>query len=221
MTVDPAPARARRVRVRMTRAERREQLIEIARGLFAERGLEGTSVEEIAAHAQVSKPVVYEHFGGKEGLYAVVVDREVRHLHDAIQEAITRPRTGPRRLIELGTLALLDYISESPDGFRIISRDSSPYTTSGTFQTILSSIASRVEGLLADQFEHRGYKPNTAPLYSQMLVGVVALAGQWWIENRDTTSLSKNEIAAHLVNLMWHGLQHLSTNPSLQVEADH
>ncbi|HRA06299.1 MAG TPA: helix-turn-helix domain-containing protein, partial [Propionicimonas sp.] len=76
MSSAAATTRARRSRVRMTRAERREQLIDVARALFAERGLEGTSVEEIAAHAGVSKPVVYEHFGGKEGLYAVVVDRE-------------------------------------------------------------------------------------------------------------------------------------------------
>ena len=70
------PSRARRPgRVRMTSAERREQLIAVSRSLFASRGFEGTSVEEIAARAQVSKPVVYEHFGGKEGLYAVVVDR--------------------------------------------------------------------------------------------------------------------------------------------------
>ena len=41
---------------------------------FAERGYDGTSIEEIAQRANVSKPVVYEHFGGKEGLYAVVVE---------------------------------------------------------------------------------------------------------------------------------------------------
>ena len=71
-------ARPRRPgRSRMTAAERREQLIDTARGLFAERGYDGTSIEEIAARAEVSKPVVYEHFGGKDGLYAVVVDREV------------------------------------------------------------------------------------------------------------------------------------------------
>src|SRR5487761_2284825 len=64
-------------RKRMTGKERREQLLDIGRRLFAERGFEGTSIEEIAAQADVSKPVVYEHFGGKEGLYAVVVDREV------------------------------------------------------------------------------------------------------------------------------------------------
>ena len=64
----------------MTGKERREQLLDIGRRLFAERGFEGTSIEEIAAQAGVSKPVVYEHFGGKEGLYAVVVDREVERL---------------------------------------------------------------------------------------------------------------------------------------------
>ena len=56
-------------RTRMSASERREQLIAVARGLFAERGFDATSVEEVAARAQVSKPVVYEHFGGKEGLY--------------------------------------------------------------------------------------------------------------------------------------------------------
>ena len=67
-------------RVRMSSAQRREQLISVARRAFAERGFEATSVEDIAARAKVSKPVVYEHFGGKEGVYAVVVDREVRSL---------------------------------------------------------------------------------------------------------------------------------------------
>jgi AcrR family transcriptional regulator len=53
-----------RPRRRMTAAGRREQLIATARGLFAQRGFDGTSIEEIAARAEVSKPVVYEHFGG-------------------------------------------------------------------------------------------------------------------------------------------------------------
>ena len=74
-------------RTRMSASERREQLIAVARGLFAERGFDATSVEEVAARAQVSKPVVYEHFGGKEGLYAVVVDREIT----------TSPLRSPRR----------------------------------------------------------------------------------------------------------------------------
>ncbi len=67
-------------RVRMSGEERRQQLLDVARSLFAEKGFDGASVEEIAHRANVSKPVVYEHFGGKEGVYAVVVDREMHYL---------------------------------------------------------------------------------------------------------------------------------------------
>lgn len=198
----------------MTRAERREQLIEVARSLFAERGVDGTSVEEIASHAEVSKPVVYEHFGGKEGLYAVVVDREVRALHTAIRAALTTPRAGARRLIELGTLALLDYIDACPDGFLIISRGSSATSPEGSFATILSDVAGRAEDLLADEFSKTQLDPALAPMYAQMLVGLVALTGQWWLDNRDH-GLAKDVVAAHVVNLAWNGMRHLETSPRL------
>ena len=194
----------------MTRAERREQLIDVARALFAERGLEGTAVEEIAARAQVSKPVVYEHFGGKEGLYAVVVDREVRTLRDAIRQALTTAAVNPRGLIELGTLTLLDYIDANPDGFKILSRDSSLGSEQGTMGTILSDIAAHVEDLLAGHLDRAGFDPGTAPLYSQMLVGLVALSGQWWHDNRDEYDIDKATLAAHLANLAWNGMRHLS-----------
>ncbi|MFZ0530964.1 MAG: TetR/AcrR family transcriptional regulator [Propionicimonas sp.] len=219
MSHTAAAARARRGRVRMTRGERREQLIDVARALFAERGLEGTSVEEIATHAGVSKPVVYEHFGGKEGLYAVVVDREVRTLHDAIRTAITTPRANPRALIELGTLALLDYIDDHPNGFRIISRDSSATSPEGSFATILSDIASRVEDLLAAEFTKRELDAATAPMYAQMLVGLVALAGQWWMDTREEQKLDKPVVAAHLVNLAWYGMRNLHPSPTLYVQS--
>jgi AcrR family transcriptional regulator len=102
----------------MTGPQRREQLLDVGRGLFADKGFEGTTVEEIAARAEVSKPVVYEHFGGKEGLYAVVVDREIRVLLDAVTTALTS-EGNPRVLLERAALGLLDYIESSTDGFRI------------------------------------------------------------------------------------------------------
>ncbi len=207
------PTRARRsARVRMTSAERREQLIAVSRALFAQRGFEGTSVEEIAAKAQVSKPVVYEHFGGKEGLYAVVVDREVRAMLDAIQGALTTGR--PRELIEQATLALLGYIETHTDGFRILARDSSVGSSTGSFATILGDVASQVEGILAAAFKQQGLDPKTAPMYAQMLVGMVALTGQWWLGARRPKKL---EVAAHLVNLAWNGLSGLEAKPRLVV----
>jgi AcrR family transcriptional regulator len=205
------PTRARRAgRVRMSGAERREQLITVARTLFADRGFEGTAVEEVAARAQVSKPVVYEHFGGKEGLYAVVVDREVRTLLDGVRGSLT---TGSEReLVEQAALAVLDYIENHTDGFRILARDSSVASTEGSLATILGDIASQVEHILVQAFKKRGLDPNTAPLYAQMLVGMVALTGQWWL---GTGRPKGTEVAAHLVNLAWNGLSRLEAKPRL------
>lgn len=210
-----ASARARRARVRMTAKQRREQLVAVSRELFAARGFEGTSVEEIAASAGVSKPVVYEHFGGKEGAYAVVVDRESRRLHDSIRSALTTPGARPREILELGATALLDYIEECPDGFRILARDSSAGHTSGSFASILSDIAAQVEDLLASEFSKRGHDPQFAGLYSQALVGLVAMTGQNWLDNRTP---DRATVAKHLVNLAWNGMAHLKPDPKLLTE---
>jgi AcrR family transcriptional regulator len=195
----------------MTAAARREQLVDTARGLFAERGFDGTSIEEIAARAEVSKPVVYEHFGGKEGVYAVVVDREVRSLLDGVQTALTAGE--PRMLLEQAAFALLDYIEQSSDGFRILARDSPVGSASGSFVSIIGDVATRVEHILAAEFEARGYDPEFAPMYAQMLVGMVGMTGQWWL---DHPAPSKEHVAAHLVNLAWHGLAGLRADPTLR-----
>jgi AcrR family transcriptional regulator len=201
----------RPARGRMTAAARREQLIAIARGLFAERGYDGASIEEIASRAEVSKPVVYEHFGGKEGLYAVVVDREVRRLLTMMQEALTAGH--PRALLEQAACALLDYIEQSSDGFRILVRDSPIGSASGSFVSIIGDVASRVEHILGAEFEARGFDTAAAPMYAQMLVGMVGTTGQWWLDARQP---SKEEVAAHLVNLAWHGLAGLEKAPTLR-----
>ena len=195
----------------MSAKERREQLIDVARTLFADKGFEGTSVEEIAAKADVSKPVVYEHFGGKEGIYAVIVDREVEALLGALTGAL-QSRGHPRQLVERAALALLGYIEKSPDGFRLLSRDSPVAQASGTFSSLLGDVAAQVEGLLGEQFERRGLNPRVAPFYARMLVGMVALAGQHWAEVREP---SKNIVAAHLVNLAWNGLSQLERAPQI------
>ncbi len=194
----------------MTGKERREQLLDIGRTLFAERGYEGTSVEEIAHKAGVSKPVVYEHFGGKEGLYAVVVDREMRRLLDGVAGALTAGH--PRELTEQAAFALLDYIESSTDGFRILVRDSPVAQSTGTFASLISDIATQVEDILGTEFKNRGYDPKLAPMYAQMLVGMVALTGQWWVDVRKP---KKAEVAAHLVNLAWNGLSGMETKPHL------
>src|SRR5947209_17512730 len=160
----------------MSATQRREQLIAIGRELFAERGFDAASVEEVAARAKVSKPVVYEHFGGKEGLYAVVVDREVRALLDRLTAALTAG--DPHELLEQAAVALLDYIETETDGFRVLVRESPVMSATGSFSSVLNDIAHPVEHILGAEFQSRDFDPRLAELYSQALVGLVALPGQ-------------------------------------------
>jgi AcrR family transcriptional regulator len=198
----------------MTGKERREQLLDIGRQLFAERGLDGTSIEEIAARADVSKPVVYEHFGGKEGLYAVVVDREVERFLTMATRLLSGDDTMAK--FEVAAVELLRYIQDNADGFRILVRDSNPSSGSGTFASLISDVASQVEYILGDVLKERGYDPKLAPMYAQMLVGMVAFTGQWWLDARKP---ELEEVAAHLVNLAWNGLAKLDPDPQLSPEA--
>jgi AcrR family transcriptional regulator len=193
---------------RMTGQQRREQLLDVGRELFAERGYEATSIEEVAARAKVSKPVVYEHFKGKEGLYALVVDREMKRLFERIQQALSGRH--PRRLLSQAADAFLGYIEEEPDGFRILVRDSPVASAAGGLASLIGDIAAQVEYILADEFKRRGYDRRLAPLYSRALVGMVAQVGGWWMESQKP---SRERVAAHLVNLAWNGLRYLEQQP--------
>jgi AcrR family transcriptional regulator len=196
-------------RSRMSGKERREQLIGVGRQVFAERGFEAASVEEIADRADVSKPVVYEHFGGKEGLYAVIVDREMQRLLELILTTLGEAEH-PRAMVERAAEAFLRYIEEERDGFRILIRDAPVGTALGSFPSVIGDVAANAESILATEFKERGFDPKIAPLYARALVGMVALVGEWWLEVKKP---KRQEVAAHLVNLAWNGLKDLDPNP--------
>jgi AcrR family transcriptional regulator len=206
----PRPVRTGR-RPRLAASARRAQLVDVGRLVFAQRGYEAASVEEIAERAGITKPIVYEHFGGKEGLYAVVVDREVEHIVERIVDAIS---TGsPRERLERAALAFLDYVQERPEGFTMLLRDSPALKGGGEMPGLMYDLADRVGAVFAQQFRRAGYDRKAAPIYAHALVGMVAFVGQWWTESR--RSLAPEVVASHLAALAWMGLRHLPRRPSL------
>ncbi|MEO1271787.1 MAG: TetR/AcrR family transcriptional regulator [Myxococcota bacterium] len=192
----------------MSASERRAQLIRVGRKVFAKGGYDATSVEEIAKAARVSKPVVYEHFGGKEGLYAVVVDREMEHVIAQISQAIAEG--SPRERAEQGVVAFLTYVRDEPDGFAVLCHDAPTAISGGQLSSLLSIVAERVSDVFVESFKNAGYDPKYAPVYAQALIGMVTFVGRWWVEN---PSLKVDRVASHLTALAWMGLRHLPTKP--------
>ncbi|MGY1708507.1 TetR family transcriptional regulator [Geodermatophilus sp. SYSU D00758] len=189
----------------MSGAQRRAQLLDVGRELFARRGYAATSVEELAARAGVSKPVVYEHFGGKEALHAAVADRELRRLLDRFGAALAAGGP-PRTLLEGAAAVLLDYVADDTDGFRVLSADSPASGGAPPGPALLGELAARVGHVLAAEYRRRGLDPGLGALHSQAFVGMVALVGQWWLPTR---SPGRAEVVGALVDLAWDGLARL------------
>jgi AcrR family transcriptional regulator len=193
----------------MSAQERRAQLIRIGRDVFAERGFEGSAIEEIAERAKVSKPLVYEHFGGKEGLHAVVIDHEVQELMSrllASLEDVEPPRAQLERVVD----AFLRYVEEEQAGFRVLVRDAPVGSGGGSLPSVLADVATSVEALLSRELKARGYDRKMAPILARAMVGMVALTGQWWL---DEGKPKRDVVTANLVNLVWNGLKDLQKEP--------
>lgn len=202
-----APPRGQR---RLTASARRAQLIDVGRAVFARRGYEAASVEEIAEQAKVSKPIVYEHFHGKEGLYAVVVDREMEYVVRRIADAISSGP--PRERMERAALAFLTYVKDHPDGFAVLAHNAPVESARGGMSSLLNDVAERVGDVFSAALKDAGYDPRNAPIYAHALIGMVTYVGQWWTEVRRP---DVEEVAKHIAALAWMGLRHLPKRPTL------
>ena len=97
--------------MRMRRAERRDQILAAATRAFARSGFAATSLDDVAAEAEVSRVILYRHFDSKTDLYRAVLDHACLRLAAAVGTDEFTP----------GSLdALLDAAAQDPDGFRLL-----------------------------------------------------------------------------------------------------
>jgi AcrR family transcriptional regulator len=105
---------------RVPRELRERQLVELAEQLFAERGYGGTSMEELASRAGVTKPMVYELFGSKDGVFRACVDRAVGQMARSVAEAV-RAEAEPEARVRAGGLAFLRFAADNRGAWDLMS----------------------------------------------------------------------------------------------------
>lgn len=194
---------------RLTGPERKLQLLSVGRTAFAAGGYEATAIDEVASLAGVSKPIVYEHFGSKEGLYAAIVEKEMDALVALVSQSISSG--SPRARFEGAVLAFLTYAKEQPAGFAVLTRDSPTGMVRRGLTRVIDDLAQRVGDLFRSEFEQAGYEPKVAPIYANALVGMVTQVGQWWAA--EGKGFSVEQVARHVTALGWMGLRHLPRQP--------
>jgi AcrR family transcriptional regulator len=197
---------------RLPRAERRQQLLEVARGVFAARGFEAATLEEIAEQSGVSRPIVYGHFGDKQSLFEAVVDAEIARVTVAVGDALATPGE-PRELLERGLRAFFAYVQEHPEGHAVLTRDAPVHVSDAGLGVMLDALTARIGDVIARAIRDLGLDPAPAPIYANALVGLAAHVGRWW---REHPEVSLQTITVHTTTLLWSGFGGLISDPSVR-----
>ena len=109
-------------RRRMRAAERRAQLLDVARRAFGTSGYHQVSMDAVAREAGVTKPILYDHFPSKRDLYLALLDADLTALHDRVRSALDAP-TGNRERIRSSFQAYFDFVDEHAEGFQLLMQE--------------------------------------------------------------------------------------------------
>jgi AcrR family transcriptional regulator len=186
---------------RLTAPARREQILDVALVVFARAGFHGTSMNDVADAAGVTKPVLYQHFDSKRDLYRALLDEVGARLLDAITKA-TADATDGRTQTELGYRAYFRWVAEDHDAFRLLFGSGS--RRDDEFNTAVREIteqAARAVAPLIDVDIPEDHRNTLA----HALVGLAEGASRRLVERGD--AFDPDVIAAEVSALAWAGLR--------------
>ena len=172
-------------RRRLPVAERRELITEAAGRLFGERGYEGTRLDDIAAAAGVTKPVLYRHFDSKRDLYLALL---VRHREDLPTFVGAMPAEGslPERLRAV-LEGWLEYVETHSYAWHMLFRDTGGGPDVRAFRREVHTRAREVLAGIIRSLGHARIPPEEIePLAELMSMGMAALV-LWWMDNPGTS----------------------------------
>jgi AcrR family transcriptional regulator len=184
---------------RVPRPLRERQLLELAEHLFAERGYGGASMDELARRAGVTKPVVYELFGSKDGVFEACVARSIDRLAEDVVDAV-RSETEPEARLRAGGIAFLRFAAENRVAWDLMSMG-------GRFaeqaRRARSSQAELVRGLMAE-IAVEGTDPRELGVAAHAVNAAYEGVAQWMWEHPD---IPIERLADWVVQLLLPGLR--------------
>ncbi|GAA3671192.1 TetR/AcrR family transcriptional regulator [Arthrobacter ginkgonis] len=195
------PQRAART-PRMPREERRQQLLRAAQQVFVAHGYHGAAMDEIAEVAEVSKPVLYQHFPGKRELYLALLDSHLEALTELLAQAIAGTQDNRQRVDDT-IRAYYRFVSQDSQGHRMIFE--SDLMNDPDVSARLETFNARFASAIADVIVAETSVPHAqATLLGRALAGMAQVSARYWLELGDDVPL---EEASELVaRLAWRGI---------------
>jgi AcrR family transcriptional regulator len=189
----------------MSRVEREAQLIEVAEQTFSERGFKGVSMDEIADRAQISKPVLYDHFGSKDGLLAAVVIRIRTEMRRVVEGSIVDV-TEPDQALWVGLVAYFRFISEHLTAWSVlIAENALTGPVAAEVESTRRQQAELIATLAAVQLPAQD--AGKARVFAEAVIG--ACERLVLLQRTTSPDLTPEALATDLLDFFWIGFQRL------------
>jgi AcrR family transcriptional regulator len=188
---------------RARRERRRQELLDVADRVIQRRGV-AVSMDEIASEAGITKPVLYRHFGDKDGLYQALTERYVDELKTALKPAVKASE--PRDRLAAAIDAYLAYVEREPERYRFLLHASERPRTAGIVADFRRRHIAECAFTAEDNLRRAGIDPGFAEPWAQCVSGMIRAAGTSWLEAR---SLPRERLADYLTTILWEGFSSL------------
>jgi AcrR family transcriptional regulator len=196
-------------RKRLTAEQRREAILDAALEVFARRGFHGSSIDEIAQAAGVSKALIYEHFPSKRDLHVSLLERHTQEIFERLAEAAATSDPGEVRL-RAGVDAFLEFVERRADAFRMLFRDAVEPEVVEIVAGVQRQAAAAVAGLIATEPRAKAESPErdrqAIEMIGQQLTGAVQSLAIWW---GDHPEVPREVLVDSVMNFAWIGLERL------------
>jgi AcrR family transcriptional regulator len=164
--------------------ERRAELLDAAERAIRRIGPHA-SMDELAAEAGITKPILYSHFGDKAGLVTEL-----------------SAHRSPREVVRSTIAAFCTFIEDEPELYRFLVQ-SAMYRPSRTRTRMASGISNSIAISLGGALRRVGADSGAAEPWAFAIVGMTFAGASWWLERR---TMSKDDLVNYLTQLLWSGL---------------
>jgi AcrR family transcriptional regulator len=202
------------------RAQRRSELLDAADRAVRRHGHQ-VSMDAIAAEAGITKPVLYRHFGDREGMLAAMASRHAQRLVDELRTALAA-QEHPRERIRTTMDTYLGFLEQDPELHRFATRVA-PFTRNGDsddasrqhavgptpaatpMDDALGAVCEQVIAAVRRELTEAGLDPAPACTWGEGMVGMVQLVGTRWLDEDDGPD--RPELVRRLTDLLWSGFR--------------
>jgi AcrR family transcriptional regulator len=193
---------------------RREQLVEAATQVFAERGFEGARVEQIADAAEVSPGLLYRHFDGKQELYTEILQLANRELMAHLTQAAAPDQPTAER-VRRGLDAFFIFVEDHRELWQMLMRDVLEPEIADIREQVTRRSVQAVAVLAAQDYEGAGDMPPEVELegVAVQVVGAAVSLASWW---NDHPELPRAMMVNLAMQVLWVGLERARSGERLR-----